>query len=52
MFTRRSFLQTAASASAALTLTAPRRRLLAQDNSFYRNPILGGDPRRQPHPRR
>ena len=40
MFTRRSFLQTAASASTALTLTAPRR-LLAQ--AIYRNPILGGD---------
>jgi beta-xylosidase len=43
MFTRRSFLQTAASASAALTLIAPRRLLLAQTNSVYRNPILGGD---------
>src|ERR1039457_358062 len=43
MFTRRSFLQTAASASATLTLTAPASRLLAQANSFYRNPILGGD---------
>src|ERR1035438_6156499 len=43
MFTRRSFLQTAASASAALTLTAPLHRLLAQANSVYRNPILGGD---------
>src|ERR1035441_3694770 len=44
MFTRRSFLQTAASASAVVTLTAPARRLLAQANSVYRNPILGGDP--------
>ena len=43
MFTRRSFLQTAASASAVVTLTAPARRLLAQANSVYRNPILGGD---------
>ncbi|MGA2157363.1 MAG: family 43 glycosylhydrolase, partial [Bryobacteraceae bacterium] len=43
MFTRRSFLRTAANASAALTLAAPRHRLLAQTNSVYRNPILGGD---------
>ena len=43
MFTRRSFLQTAASASAALTLTAPQHRLLAQPNAVYHNPILGGD---------
>jgi beta-xylosidase len=38
MFTRRRFLQTA-----AFTLAASPRRLLAQANSVYRNPILGGD---------
>jgi len=34
---------TGASASAALTLTCPMHRLLAQANAVYRNPILGGD---------
>jgi len=43
MTTRRTFLQTAASASAAFTLTTAPHRLLAQANAVYRNPILGGD---------
>jgi len=43
MFTRRNFLETAAGASAAITLSAFPHQLLAEAAEVYRNPILDGD---------